>query len=633
MRQKSNILRVALSLPFFCLSLFCVAQHPGTLDQTFGDGGSVILSLSNGADAAEAVAIQADQKIVVVGRNTQASASNDFAVIRLNTDGSLDPSWGNNGIVSTDIQSGSDDGAYDLAIQPDGKIVVGGYSDNGTERKAALVRYKTDGTLDFSFGALGKVLTNFVGSDMSEIRALKLDAVGGRVVVCGTSALSSTFSKAVIARYLPNGALDNTFNNSGVSTFYFPTYDTTSNYVFADVSILPNGKIGAGGWRESTDPQIHKDRFYCQVKENGTRDSLFNQYALYGIIWSPISYETELQSLLAYDDNGMLLAGAIETHNTFTLPNYRMFGQKWDTTGTPQAFGTFFHIQDLIETIFAITKDNDGYFITAGVQTDGGAYGRFLLTRLDSTFRFDSNFGIGGSPDFFGGGCVTSQFGNSSNGAYDVAVQANNQIVAVGYTGNDAAIARYNNYNVALLDSFHLELPVDSQQAVSPSATSFEWTDAVGAVYYQVQLDTLPDFSSPAMGYHSVYPSSLLLSSLDTNTTYYWRVRATNEATWSAWSETWQFTTDTTFGVWVGERSIAELKVYPNPANEMVMISGVHPGDELRVVDAVGRLVHQREVQSSSPTINLDGIEQGSYFIIVSNSESARTTPLVVLKK
>ena len=108
---------------------------------------------------AYSVAIQSDGKIVAAGDSNNGSNS-DFALVRYNTDGSLDTSFDSDGKVTTAIGSGTDE-AYSVAIQSDGKIVAAGYSNNGSNNDFALVRYNTDGSLDTSFDSDGKVTTDY----------------------------------------------------------------------------------------------------------------------------------------------------------------------------------------------------------------------------------------------------------------------------------------------------------------------------------------------------------------------------------------------------------------------------------------------------------------------------------------
>ncbi len=131
----------------------------GSLDTSFGSGGTVTQDIAAN-DLAHAITIQKDQKIVVAGYSG-SGVSRDFALIRCNTDGSLDASFGSGGIVTTDIGGGAADHGYAIALQSDGKIVVGGYSYNGLDNDFALVRYNTDGSPDASFGSDGIVTTDF----------------------------------------------------------------------------------------------------------------------------------------------------------------------------------------------------------------------------------------------------------------------------------------------------------------------------------------------------------------------------------------------------------------------------------------------------------------------------------------
>ena len=112
------------------------------------------------------MAVQLDGKIVVVGSTYEAgAASYDFGLARYNSDGSLDSSFGTGGIVTTDYNS-SEDWAYSVAVDPTGRIVVVGYTSQGSavSDDFALARYNSDGSLDTAFGTNGWVTTDFAGS-------------------------------------------------------------------------------------------------------------------------------------------------------------------------------------------------------------------------------------------------------------------------------------------------------------------------------------------------------------------------------------------------------------------------------------------------------------------------------------
>jgi uncharacterized delta-60 repeat protein len=152
----------------------------GTLDTTFDSDGKVTTAIGSGADIAQSVAIQTDGKIVAAGYSNNGS-NVDFALVRYNTDGTLDTSFDSDGKVTTDIAS-DNDFAYSVALQSDGKIVVAGHSDNGSNEDFALVRYNTDGTLDTSFDSDGKVTTGIGSEDDAFSVAIQSD---GKIVVAG----------------------------------------------------------------------------------------------------------------------------------------------------------------------------------------------------------------------------------------------------------------------------------------------------------------------------------------------------------------------------------------------------------------------------------------------------------------
>lgn len=188
---------------------------PSGLDPTFGVNGVVLSSLGDGNDYVQSMAIQDDGKIVAVGRFLASTAvgGGDFAVVRYNPDGSLDTTFGTGGSVSIDFGI-SRDFATTLALQIDGKIVVGGFSSiNGTSNMNdfAVARLNANGTLDSSFDGDGKVTTT-VGPNADTIRALAIQS-DGKIVVAGIS--FSTQDEFAIVRYNPNGSLDTTFDGDG----------------------------------------------------------------------------------------------------------------------------------------------------------------------------------------------------------------------------------------------------------------------------------------------------------------------------------------------------------------------------------------------------------------------------------
>ena len=202
-------------------SAFVITRYTasGALDRTFGDGG-IVRPDFGGFGWGMAVAIQPNGKIVAAGQGTRPGGNFDFVLARYNADGSLDASFDGDGRVFTDF--GYNDGAYGLAIQPDGKIIAVGNARSGSSRDAnefGVARYNPNGSLDGSFDGDGKVLTPFTPlTDSATDAVVQPD---GKIVVGGYANFSfepPRNTQLALARYNANGSLDAGFDGDGMVT-------------------------------------------------------------------------------------------------------------------------------------------------------------------------------------------------------------------------------------------------------------------------------------------------------------------------------------------------------------------------------------------------------------------------------
>ena len=204
----------------------------GSLDPGFGGDGIVTADTgSAGFERAWAVSLQSDGKIVVAGSRV-SPGGNDFALIRFNGNGSLDTGFDGDGIVTTDF-GGNQDGAQDVRIQADGKIVAAGL---GAGHDFAVARYNANGSLDTGFDGDGKVLTNFGGLEGINEIGIQGD---GKIVAAGY--VTSPYDFA-LARYTTSGSLDTDFSGDGKVTTHLGGDDGASSVV-----IQPDGRIVAAG--------------------------------------------------------------------------------------------------------------------------------------------------------------------------------------------------------------------------------------------------------------------------------------------------------------------------------------------------------------------------------------------------
>ena len=242
----------------------------GTLDTGFNATGKVTTAIGPGNESGQRVTLQADGKIVVSGYSSNGS-NNDFAVVRYHTDGTLDTGFGGTGIVTTSIGAGNDSGSS-AAVQADGKIVVAGVSYNGNNDDFAIVRYHADGTLDTGFGSGGIVITP-VGAGNDQALSVRLQD-DGRIVVGGFALVGGNSDFAVL-RYHSDGSLDTSFGGDGKTTVAVGPGNDSS----LEMALQPDGRIVLAG-RSSNG--ANDDFAVVRVGTDGTPDTGFDQRILNG---------------------------------------------------------------------------------------------------------------------------------------------------------------------------------------------------------------------------------------------------------------------------------------------------------------------------------------------------------------
>jgi uncharacterized delta-60 repeat protein len=205
---------------------FALARYraDGTLDRGFGAGGTVRTTVLD-AGQANALLVQPDGKLLAGGFAAHGVlADSDFALVRYNADGSLDTTFGGgDGIVTTDLGTRSDD-IRALALQPDGKIVAAG----GSEERVALARYEPDGTPDPSFAAGATTMSFGDGAHGVALTS------SGQIMISGWAFAAATRVDFALARFTDRGALDTTFGAHGVATADFAGADDYGERVAVD---------------------------------------------------------------------------------------------------------------------------------------------------------------------------------------------------------------------------------------------------------------------------------------------------------------------------------------------------------------------------------------------------------------
>jgi uncharacterized delta-60 repeat protein len=407
-----------------------IAAADGDLDSTFGSGGKVITDFSGRSNGANAIALQADGRIVIAGSALSAAGPPDFAVARYNSDGSLDASFGSGGRVTTDF-AGRSDNAAALTVQPDGKILVAGGADMaGTQIDFALVRYNSNGSLDSTFGAGGKVTTDFNGG-LDAVSSIVLQT-DGRIVVAGFATAGDPHM--ALARYNTNGTLDLSFGSAGkVVTNINGTRD------FANaLAIQSDGKLVAAG---STLTALGSFVMFALARYNpdGSLDATFGSGGKVTTqVVSGDGEDDEIFALAIQPDGRILAAGRANFAQDFGLARYQTNGALDTAFGTNGVVTTDFN--GSIDRALGMVLQIDGKIVLAGAANlTTGSTGDFGLARYNSNGSLDSTFGAGGK--------VVTDFGGHVDTARGVVLQSDNKIVAAGSTAgisdSDIGVARY----------------------------------------------------------------------------------------------------------------------------------------------------------------------------------------------
>lgn len=270
-------------------------QRDGTLDQGFASGGRLLLDLGAGTETANAVALQPDGELLVAGAVDEPGRGKRIALARLHPDGTLDGSFGQGGTVIASLGSASDE-AFAIAVQADGKVVLGGHTSGGTATGLdfALVRFNGDGSLDSTFGQGGIVIDPMrAGNLRDSIYALALQQVDGETMIVAAGGEGDF----VVQRYRANGARDVRF---GAGTSLIGIFQSAVGAA-RGVVVTPDNKIVVVG-------HVNEDMATVRLLPDGTLDTAFSQD---GRVITPVSSGNwdEAQAVAVQSDGRIVVAG------------------------------------------------------------------------------------------------------------------------------------------------------------------------------------------------------------------------------------------------------------------------------------------------------------------------------------
>jgi uncharacterized delta-60 repeat protein len=427
---------ISLLLCLQSFSAFRVSAAPGDLDATFGTGGKVSLNFTSAVDLLRTdTIVQPDGKILVAS-NHWTGSSLLLSVIRLNETGGLDAAFGSGGVFQTGF-GGIFSAAGALALQADGKILVGGVANAGTSPDAnfALLRINPNGTLDASFGSGGKIITPFNPGFNDFVQSLAVQP-DGKIVAAGYSVNGfETQSYFAVARYHANGSLDASFDGDGKLIATAGNRPINDGYALA---LQTDGKIVIGGGAEE-EVLAQSEFAVIRLNPDGGFDTTFDFDGKAQI--PVAGQAEAIHDLKIQTDGKIVAAGYSDTDLTgngnddFAVIRLNPDGAP-DTSFDGDGKTVFsFAPQNEIEQAWGVEVQPNGKIFVSGFSGKADPNNQFpILDAAFATVRFNAD----GTPDqFFGeNGAVRTAFQTPLNLGFGTHLQNDGKLVQVGYAGD-----------------------------------------------------------------------------------------------------------------------------------------------------------------------------------------------------
>ncbi len=362
----------------------------GILDTTFGNNGFFFSSVMR---VAKDISILADDKIVVAGLSNVPNLGRT-QVLKLTANGSLDTTFGTNGITTSTYSNGSD--TSKMVVQSDGKIVVSG-SNLFTVPKWLVHRFNTDGSPDSKFGTSGIREVNASGSMYPGGLGLQPD---GKIVVGGfTSVPQVSDTQIAVARLNTDGSTDTSFGGGMVFFNLTSDYDRTH-----DVTIQSDGKILISGQRNQSEAMV------MRLLSTGAIDTTFGTAGVAALTPGVSALAIALQG------SNIVAVGPQGLTNPFLA--------RLDQTGSPLTYGNESFVTGNNDVARDVAIQTDGKIVAAGVSETASRIGVVSVARLLADGSLDSGFGSGGR--------ATVSDGTNYSEAFAVDIQPDGKIVVAG---------------------------------------------------------------------------------------------------------------------------------------------------------------------------------------------------------
>jgi uncharacterized delta-60 repeat protein len=441
-------------------------NNNGSLDTSFGGSGVVTTSLSPGDDQAFGLA-QPGGALLLAGVSAPSQCETDFSLARYNSsDGSLDTNFNGTGILLQRVGDSYAE-ADSVAIQPDGRIVVGGTS-SSCNASTVICRFNPDGTLDASFATGGELLTNLAPAQYVRIQP------DGKILMAGGNG-----GQLLLARFLSNGVPDVSFASTGSFSIVVGTNGTMP----FGMALQSDGKIvvGVRAFQGGNDLAV------IRFNSSGSIDTNWNGS---GSVFTALVPPNDTFGGVAIQADGKVVASGYST-----LSSYSEFSMFRCTANGPldSSFGSSGRVATQvsngdIDAGFGLALQPDGKIVLAGTSLPSMA-----LLRYNGNGSLDSTFGSGGK--------MTARIGFAVDIAYAVALQNDGKIVTGCRSQVDSfykfAVARFltngvldPNYGVSGVNTFDFGTGADElvNAMALDSAGRMVMVGTIGSVFGIVRV-------------------------------------------------------------------------------------------------------------------------------------------------
>jgi uncharacterized delta-60 repeat protein len=608
MKSTLNFVLVSLALSVFNVPAL---TQTVTLDPSFGNGGKVFTHISNLSDVGRAMIIQPDGKIIVGGYSFDSQYVYSMSLVRYNSNGTLDVSFGVNGIVRFHPSSGASE-CFSLALLPDGKILAGGF-DWSYMQFFAIVRFKPNGIVDSSFGVNGVARTNF-GANSNIVESLALQA--DEKIIAGGQQLKNVYNfdrEMILARFESNGVLDTTFGNRGQVI----TDLNISDDECKSIAIQPDGKILAGGWGQQDLSSNRKNDFVViRYNSNGNLDSTFDSDGIAQIdFWNGIQAGDDLlEELALLPDGKILVSGGERDGGVFKLARLNVTGNLDSSFGiNGEAVFTDFSFTGSYTSLNILP--NNSFYATGAISQGGN----FCIMKYKENGTLDSSFG--------NNGYVISDLGNPNDYSYASIVQPDNKIVLAGTSGYGSEDNNSYDFSIArYIVGTALPITLSSFTATKKqTSVLLDWQTAneQNNTYFSIERSSKSNNNFKEVGRvnskgNSYKPQQYSFEdSSPFNGSNYYRLKQVDADGKMTYSKV----------AFIDFSKADTIKLYPNPVKDVITLEGLNVSGKtnISIISLQGSVLAKTTTTNSTYTGNIKQLPAGTYYVRIEEGKNVST--------